>query len=213
MKPSEDPKLLEIVKATGEIYGKQVSLAAGLMFLADLDHFTSQQVISALSRCRKEMRTFPTVADVAARIDDGRPGVEEAWAMIPHDEASSVVWTEEMQHAFSICRQTIDVDRVAARMAFKEAYQQAVANNRATGTPVRWSPSLGFDKSGREVALRDAVTKGRLTLEHAETIMPEFQLAPPKRKPEITGPSEGGLTSLQSVLTKMLEDKGSDHET
>lgn len=174
MKPSEDPKLLEVVKATGEIYGKQVSLAAGLMFLADLDNYSSAQVMAALTRCRKELRTFPTVADVVSRIDDGRPGVEEAWAMIPHDESSSVVWTEEMQHAYGIARQLIEDDPIAARMAFKEAYLEVVGRNRSQGTPARWSPSLGHDRHGREAVLLEAVQKGRLPLAHAQELLPDL---------------------------------------
>lgn len=177
MKPSEDQKLLEVVKATGEIYGKQVSLAAALMFLADLDNYSSDAIKLALTKCRKELKTFPTVSDVIARIDDGRPGVEEAWAMIPKDEYSSVVWTSEMAEAFGVCRIMIDEDPVAARMAFKETYLKLIAEARSEGRRPDWTPSLGFEKSGRVAAISEAVQKGRLTHEMATNLLPDYSEA------------------------------------
>ena len=179
MKPSEDTKLLEIVRATGEIYGKQVSVTAALMFLADLDAYSSDDVVGALSRCRKELRNFPTVADVIARIDDGRPGVEEAWAMIPKDEEGSVVWSDEIAEAYGICRGMIESDPIAARMAFKESYSRIVAEGRASRRRSVWSPSFGFEKEGRSAAIAEAVAKGRLNSDQAQTLLPDF--TPPRR--------------------------------
>lgn len=174
MKPSEDQKLLNTVKATGEIYGKQVSLAAALMFLADLDNYSSDAVEAALSRCRKELKTFPTVSDVIARISDGRPGVEEAWALIPKDEHSSVVWNDEIAEAFGVCRLMIDEDPIAARMAFKEAYSRIVADARASGKKPAWSPTFGFEMSGRAAALSEAIEKGRITQDEALAMLPDY---------------------------------------
>ena len=174
MKPSEDTKLLEVVRATGEIYGKQVSVTAALMFLADLDAYSSDDVMGALSRCRKELRTFPTVADVIARIDDGRPGVEEAWAMIPKTEEDSVIWNEEIAEAYGICRKVIESDPIAARMTFKELYSRIVAEGRASGRRLVWSPSFGFEKEGRNAAIAEAVAKGRLTQNEAQALLPDF---------------------------------------
>lgn len=171
MKPSEDSKLLEIVKATAEIYGKQISLAAAVMFLADLDAHDSNTINAALSKCRKELRNFPTVADVIARIDDGRPGAEEAWSLIPQDESGSTVWTEEMQSAYGIAKRLLDEgDAVAARMAFRESYTQKVSEARLSGTRARWTPSLGHDVSGRQVVISEAVRLGRLPMSSLQEI-------------------------------------------
>lgn len=177
-----DNRLVEAVIATAEIYGRQMSRMAAEMLLEDLSGFPAEAILSALSRCRKELRTFPTVADILARIEDGRPGVEEAWAMIPKDERDSVVWTGEMSEAFGAIRVLLDSDAVAARMAFKEAYLKLLADARATRKPAKWSVSLGFDKRGREAALRDAVVKGRLSLDYVQAVDPEFQLEAPKRQ-------------------------------
>lgn len=180
MRPEDDQELLGIVKATGEIYSRQVSPMAARMFLADLGGYDSEQIKAALQKCRAELRTFPTVADIVARIDDGRPGVEEAWAMLPKDESTSVVWTDEMAGAFNVVRGMIDADPIAARMAFKETYSRLLAEARSSKRPPNWNASLGFDRHGRDAALREAVQKGRLRLEHAQTIDPMFELEPPK---------------------------------
>ena len=201
MKPSEDPKLLQIVSATGEIFGKQLSTDAYLIFLADLDNFTSSDVSAALSKCRKELRTFPTVSDVISRIEDGRPGVEEAWMMIPKDEYASVVWNNEISEAFGICRIMISEDMVAARMAFKESYSKIVSRNRSAGYRPVWSPSFGFDKFARADAVREAIDKGRITLDHAVLLLPDFE----KQKKPAQSLIGGGFATLGEVVGKFFE--------
>jgi hypothetical protein len=175
MKPSEDTNVLTTLKATGEIYNKQVSAAAVAMFLADLDQYTSDQVLKALSLCRRELKFFPSVAEVIARIDDGRPGVEEAWAMLPKTEYDSVVWTAEMAESFGAIRGIIEEDPIAARMAFKELYSKAVAIARADRTQVEWTASLGHDKRSHAEALNAAIAKGRIGIEYASQICVEIQ--------------------------------------
>jgi hypothetical protein len=193
MRPTENI-LLDTLRATGEIYGKNVSLAAATMFLADLDHFPPDQVLRALARCRKELRNFPTVADVIARIDDGRPGVEEAWAMLPKSEADSVVWTEEMAEAWGTCRDLLDRDPIAARMTFKEVYSRVVAEAKATSKPVTWTPSLGHDKQGRAGVLLEAVQKLRIPLAEAT-----------KLDPSLGGPSPAELELTSGNVAKVLD--------
>lgn len=176
-------KLIRTLQGTAEIYGRQMSSVAAEVFLEDLRAFPEESLLLALSKCRKELRTFPTVADILARIEDGRPGVEEAWGMIPWDESQSAVLTEEVLAAFGACRGLyFDGDRVAARMTFKETYQKAVAENRSKGIPPKWTVSIGYDRHGRDAAIREAVLKRRLTVEHAERISPEFQLTASDRQ-------------------------------
>src|SRR5262245_18509616 len=99
----------------------------------ELAHFPEGQVHGALRRCRRECSRL-TLAVVLERIDDGRPLVEEAFAMLPRTEAESVVWTEEMRQAFGSARALFAArDHVAARMAFKERYVQLVQRARDQG--------------------------------------------------------------------------------
>lgn len=166
-------ELLQAVAVTAELCGRTFSEGAARMFVDDLSRFPEQAVINALSRCRREVKGVLTVQDVVSRLDDGRPGPEEAWAQMPFDEADSVVWSDEMAEAFGVARLLLaEGEKVAARMAFKEAYIRLVSSARDAGVPVRWTPSLGHDKRGRDGVLSDAVAKGRLSYSHAQELSP-----------------------------------------
>ena len=153
-------ELIQAVAVTAELCGRVFSEGAARMFVADLATYPEPAVLKALTRCRREVKGMLTIQDVVSRIDDGRLGVEEAWAMMPFSESQSVVWTEEMAQAFGIALPLLcEGEKVAARMAFKEAYLRLNGEARDAGKPVVWSPSLGHDKSGREPVLSEAVAK------------------------------------------------------
>jgi hypothetical protein len=170
MKP--DKALVQAIAVTAELTGTDLTQCAAEMIAEDLARYPAAQVLGALRRCRLELRGRLTVAEVLARLDDGRPGPEEAWAMVPKDEAVSVVWSDEMRIAFGVAGPLMEEDPVAARMAFKEAYITAVQKARDEGTSVRWEPSLGHDPNGREAVLIQAAQLGRLTTEHALSLLP-----------------------------------------
>jgi hypothetical protein len=163
--------VLKALAVTAQIYGKEFAPDAVTLLASDLSEFPEEKILASLSRCRRELRTFPTLADIILRIDDGRPGPDEAWAMIPQDEYRSTVWTDEMSEAHGIARPLLS-DPIAARMAFKEAYSRIVAKNRSTGKKPNWNVSLGWDPKGREAALKEAVEKNRISLEDARTHAP-----------------------------------------
>jgi hypothetical protein len=164
--------VLKALAVTAELTGTELSEAAARVLAADLDGYDPQQLLGALKRVRMDGARL-TVGNIVARLDDGRPGVEEAWAMMPHSEDGSVVMTQEMAYAFGVCAPLIaDGDMVAARMAFKESYTAAVARSREAKSPPRWFPSLGADRHGREAALIEAVRKHRLSVDHAVSLLP-----------------------------------------
>lgn len=166
-------KLLEALAVTLELTGTVVSEAAVRVMAKDLAIYPQAQVIGALNRCRKEVKGRLTVADVISRLEDGRPGPEEAWAMMPRDEGSTVVWTQEMATAWGVALPLLEEgDQVAARMAFTEQYRKLVQGARDRAEPARWTPSLGTDQGGRERALLDAAEKGRLTHDHVAGLLP-----------------------------------------
>jgi hypothetical protein len=169
-------ELIQALAATAELCGTNLSEPAAKMLLSDLSDYDERAVLVALSKCRRELKGRLTLAEIISRIDDGRPGAEEAWAVLPFDEATSVVWTEEMSAAFWIAQPLIDQgEKVAARMAFKETYQRLVAEAREQRTPARWSVSLGHDKAGRQPILAAAVEKGRISTDHARKLIPNFE--------------------------------------
>jgi hypothetical protein len=175
-------ELIEKIAVTFELCGGVVlSNPAKAAIVSDLEKYTEKQVCDALDRCRSECKRL-TQQDIISRIDDGRPGPQEAWGMIPTNEDASVVWTEEMAEAYGTIRSM--TDPVAARMSFIEAYNAAVVKARAKCLPVMWSPSLGHDVHGRDRALVEAVEKGRLKRGSAMMLMARPEEMPMHLFPE-----------------------------
>lgn len=180
--------IFKAIAVTSELCGRTFSPEAAAVFVGDLAAYPEDQVLKALTRCRKEVRGMLTIQDVVSRLDDGRPGVEEAWAMLPQTEGQSAVWTVEMSQAFGVAVGLLDAgDKVAARMAFKEQYQLQVGQARDAGVHVSWQVTLGHDAAGREAVLMAAVDKGRISYERAR----EFVPALPNKDARIGGLIEG----------------------
>ena len=171
--------LIKAIAVTAELTGTQFSEIAAEVMANDLAQYPEHQVMKALTRCRRELKGRLTIADVVTRLDDGRPGVEEAWSMIPRSESATIVWTDEMAEAYGIVAPMLNAgEEIPARMAFKEKYLALVAASRDAGKQVKWTPSMGSDPHGREPALEAAVRLGRLTQKHAVALLPSMALHP-----------------------------------
>lgn len=173
MEPSE--QLLQAIAVTAELTGTMLSQTAAHVMAHDLARYPEHQIMSALTRCRREVRSRLTIADVLTRIDDGRPGVEEAWANVSAalgDENVTVVWTEEEAEAFWVAN-ALSEDPIAARMAFKEAYLKSIQRARDDGRQVKWSACLGHSGAGRESVLIDAARQGKLPKPYVAGLLPD----------------------------------------
>jgi hypothetical protein len=165
--------LLKALTITAELTGTELSKDAVLVMLDDLNGYPEEQVITALSRCRKEVRNRVTLADIIARIDDGRPGVEKAWSMIPKDEDSSCLWTDEMREAFGAASPLMcDGDMIGGRMAFKETYEKLCMKARDEKKPINWTVSFGHDHRAREDAVLAGVRNKLITVDRAIYLLP-----------------------------------------
>ena len=190
-------ELLKAVSVTAELTGTPMSETAAEVLVTELAPYPMNQVLGALKRCRKELRPrMFTMAAVLERLDDGRPGPEEGWAMLPVSEDQTVVWTTEMASAWRVALPLMqDGDMVAARMTFKETYLKLVMAARDRGDPVRWAVCLGMSKAGQEGPLIEAVRAGRITLENA--------------KSECLAMTQGSEAVLRLEHTEALERIGS----
>lgn len=169
--------LVEAILLTSEICGQLLSPAAARILAGDLADFDETAILGALARCRIEVHGRLKVVDIIVRIADGRPDAEEAWHMLPMDEMTSTVWTEEIAHAWGVASPRLEAgDIAAARTAFGESYAKAVQQARIRREPVRWMPSLGSDVRGREAVVLDAVRKGRLSMTQASALLPPGDL-------------------------------------
>lgn len=172
------PELLKALAVTAELTGTEMSPEAAKVMAEDLSAFPEQQVFGSLTRCRRELRSRLTLADIITRLDDGRPGADEAWASVPHSEEQTVVWTNEMIASWSVAEPLLCLgDEVAARMAFKQAYDRAVSEARTERKPPQWQVSLGWDKAGRESVIARAVELKRISVERAQKLLLEGRFA------------------------------------
>lgn len=203
--PSKE--VIQMLAVMTELFDRAPSKDAARVLAMDLADYPDEAVMAGLQRCRKELSKFPTLADILARIDDGRPGVEEAWAMLPKNEAESVVWTSEMAEAYGIVRHMIESDPIAARMAFREKYLKLLTEARSRIRLVKWEPCLGDDKSGRHGAIAEAVRLGRLSHEHGRSLLPMIENTSQKL---LSGPDEEVdprhvKEGIAGILAKIVE--------
>lgn len=165
--------LTEAVKATYAAIGQSMTDIELALIVADLSTYQPAAVMTALTRCRRELKRL-TPSDIIDRMPGAHPGAEEAWSMLQAaigNEAATIVWTEEMREAYGVVAPLAD-DPIAARMAFKETYGRLVGEARARGQLVRWSVSLGHDPHQRQSAIEAAVAAGRLTHEEGRRMCP-----------------------------------------
>lgn len=177
--------LIPILKRACDKHDKPLTEALVDAWLDDLDDIPDEVIAQALRRHSSDPdrgRFFPKPSDVMAQLADasaadGRPTADEAWAMLPFDEAQSVVWTDEMAQAWGVAAPCMP-DKIAARMAFRAAYERMVAEARRSGLRVQWTASLGTDKEARREALERAVRAGRITQHHADGLLPAPDQSP-----------------------------------
>lgn len=166
MTDSEKKRFYEAITLTFTIYGKEVKANVLDIFWNDLKEFSLDSVLKALNDHRRSSKFFPTIADIIERIpaskDGQHIGADEAWSIAfeSFDEANTVVMTQEIATARGIAMEIYqDGNRIAARMAFKDAYNRLIDQSDAKP---EWFISQGFDKSLRHAAVEHAKSLGRL---------------------------------------------------
>lgn len=178
MQESDKPQFVQLLTDLMGSYMK--SFPEKIFFDAwwrDLGPFPLLIVAKAMLAYKDEDAKFapaPVAIAKLCKLMDGRPGIEEAWAiaLTAKDEADTVVWTQEIAEAFNLARLMIDKDElISARMMFKEAYTKLVSNARLNFKPVKWISSLGTDADRREDALSQAVIAGLLPVPYVAGLL------------------------------------------
>lgn len=181
--------------------GKVLSERAMESVFYDLNNYSLESVLAAIKHHRKSARFAPAPADIINLLESGnkRLTADEAWAMIPHDEFETIVWTREMAEAYGIASGILaEGDKIAARMAFKGAYDRLCAEAALMQRPVSWVVCIGFDKSRIEPALQKAVAAGRISQDRANKFLPSPMDAGP-----ISGLITGKVTELPNNDEKL----------
>lgn len=174
----------------------------------DLQAYPLHVVEAAFSDyCDSNGQFSPVPAGIAMRCKtmDGRPGVEEAWAIAvtSRDESDTVVWTDETAEAFSLCKSVLSMgDEVGARMAFKECYGRIVAQARSERRPAQWSASLGWDMRKQESALHRAARAGLLSGPIAATLLP-----PPYDAASSDASAQSQIAKIKQMMATMQSER------
>jgi len=170
-------KLKQALAAAFEILnGGNLSRVGIEVFLESIIHYGEGRILEALKQCLRDNKRL-TPAAIIQRIEaqDGRPGPEEAWALVSRlkDEELSGTLTDEMAAAVHVSR-SLHGDPVAARMAFLECYRAECMAARRAQRPIHWFFSSGTNRAYRADALREAVARAQITASQAQLIDPSF---------------------------------------
>lgn len=213
MKPGDFDAFSKMLSDVADYYRQPIAPAGIQVWWNAFQRFELDTIRALLNGHVAESKFMPAVSELLDRVkaSDGRPGPEEAWAMIPHDERSSVVWTDEMAEAFGVANPLLrDGDKIAARVAFIEKYRALVRDARAAARPIHWAPSLGHDPTDRERALLDAQRKGLLTAPHVAGLLPYRNEPPPEIAallPDLSPNRDRPRRSLKEALAAAKAEK------
>jgi len=164
--------MVKALAVTTELTNTDLSQGAREIMASELEQFDSDAVIYALNRCRRELKGRMSLSDILERMPGQWPGVEEAWGRIPKSENESGMVFEEMGRAWSVAQPLYDDgDHVAARMAFKDAYEREVSAAKCEGRLPNWFFSPGWDAQEREAAITRARTEGLIGQDKAQALL------------------------------------------
>lgn len=165
-----DVRVLEALGLTVAAIGCETSEGTIRTLSRLLEPYPVEWVLGALTRCQIECKYRLSLADIIERLDDGHPGPEAAWELVPKSESETAVLTQEIMDAIPF--ELLERDLTAARMAFRESYARGLAQARAERRAPKWFASLGHDQRGREAPLLRSVQLGRLPAEQMRKLLP-----------------------------------------
>ena len=158
--------------------GKSFTPAAISSIFDDFESFEFEQVDAALKHYRKTAKFAPTAFDIITLLSSAnkRLTADEAWSRLPKSERDTVVWSEEMAGAYAIIYDLlVDGDKIAARMAFKGAYDRLCNESVLMQKPLAITVSIGYDKNLIEPTLQRAIESGQISQKTANRYLPAPQ--------------------------------------
>ena len=157
--------------------GKSISDSAVSFDFELLSDFDLSVIKKAISQHCKSSKFSPTVADIIEIIEPKRDqfiSADEAWSLCPRNEDETIRWTEITGKAYVIASELRSHgDEIAARMAFKAAYQRICEEYKHQGMHDKWVVCLGNDKLQRVYALEKFVQLGFCSPEFAQNKAPD----------------------------------------
>jgi hypothetical protein len=218
---SERGRLAKAIVITAEVMGHEISPNAAAAMASALAEYEPQDALAALRKCQREITGKLSLAAVIARIDDGHPGAEDAWALCPRlvrdswghqrvDQDATIVWTDEIRRAFSAAESVLESgDATAARMTFREVYTRELQLARNARRKAQWEVCAGQDPRGRDQPIREAVELGRLPERCLELHAPNIE-RPARRLANGETMSLASMAEAIKTLPMMRKDPDED---
>ncbi len=174
----EQDRLVDLLVATAEVIGDQLSPNAAAYMVSDLAQYPLPMLERALASCRRELKARLSLAAILERIEDGHPAPNEAWAnaIRAADEGATVVWTEQTRDAWAAALPLVQAgDKIAARPAFLEVYTRLSARMPAGDGKVASAEALDAvstrveetEEGIRAVGDRTSSLEAQVTYKHA----------------------------------------------
>ena len=180
------------------------------MWMRALSDFPAGSVAKSAENYMRTNKFKPQLADIVqgcmTQVPNAWISADEAWALMPKSEMDSCMLTDESARAMAAATPLLEGgDRVAARMAFKGAYDRLVETAKVEGRQPVFFPSLGTDVAGRAAMLGSAVKARKLQLESALNVAPELsreiiQLAGVQKHSLLAAPSEQDRAKVKALL-------------
>ena len=184
--------LTTLIAQVSEVVGDTLSANAIAMIAGRLEKEDLPTVEKALMRCMDECRWRLTLADILDRMPSRPIGADAAWEVAMRlnigDEDATMVAPAAIMEAFPHALWNSG-DKIAARVAFKDAYPSALATYGMSHIV-----SLGNNAAGREPVIMEALKNNLITREVAQLYLPNLAieiapLEPPSKTLLLEGPS------------------------
>lgn len=177
---NKEIKIAEALAVCAEVTNTQFSEAAFSTILSVLLEYKTDDVLSALNRCIREMASKLTLASILQRMPTSLPSSDEVWGQMMaalEDENLTIVVPEIAQLAAGMGASALlkNGDKIGARMAFKQSYERLSLKYSDAAEEIKWVVSEGYDKKHKEHMIEQAVIDGKLKNKEVKHYLPNRQ--------------------------------------
>ena len=166
-------ELYGLIKTCYLPFGKELTEELFGLWCSALEGYSMPDISQAFKITSASSRYPPVPADITEKLPnkDGHPSPEVAWQLLPKTSATGEYITNQMATAMGACWLAIESGDAMARMAFLEAYKQALVSAQINEEKAVWfysAPDSGTHDQKLDIKLHkthQAMTIGKISLE------------------------------------------------
>jgi len=207
-------RILQAIGVACEVIGQEMSPAAMATIAKKLVVWDQELAIKAIERAMEEAKGRISLSDILKHLPDplGYRGPEESWSAVCvaiTDEDRTIFVTDEEMKAIAVAAGPMEAgDKIAARMAYLEAYKKALAQARTNQKKAKYRISPGRDQALREQAIIDAGNNNLISRSQVVDMLPHLT------KEELNNgfPEIGSSKKISSMIPDMSSGRKSNGE-